>query len=509
MVPGPVKKKYRFKTKPYRHQFDALKRLLSQESGGALLMEPRTGKSKTTIDYLGALCLRDGLDRAIIFAPNRVLGTWVSEIGIHSPLNIKVTVWDAPARKAGPPPAVSGYYDLEVLLINYDAFGTPGKKTASGRPSKASGRYKTRSLLRKWIDGKPCAGILDESHKIKSPSGRVSNFVVSMSEDFKYRLILTGTPVTKAKRSHDVYMQWKFLNPERFSHVPSVKEFKSHYGRWIEKNGYPQYLGPKNLDEMHALMAKDAIIVRREDCFDLPPREDLVRFVRLKGASKRAYDEMAEEMITELESGTLAEASIKIVQNLRLGQITSGFVTDDQGDMVRFGFEKADELKTIMADLLEKDEHLVVAARWVPDLELIEAMGRDMGYKVYSVRGGLKRAESDANIINFRKATEPSLMVLQPSAAALGIDLSTASTMVWYSHTPSWVDFTQTCDRIALSRNSTTFIHLVAESTIDEGMLETLRLDGDLSKAVLNNPAAMLKGHTLTVDSSSKLKMVK
>ena len=100
-------------------------------------------------------------------------------------------------------------------------------------------------------------------------------------------------------------------------------------------------------------------------------------------------------------------------------------------------------------------------------------------------------------------------MVLQPSAAALGIDLSTASTMVWYSHTNSWVDFSQTCDRIALSRNSTTFIHLVAESSVDETTLETLRLDGDQAAIIMADPRKALKGRSLTVDSSSRIKMVK
>ena len=71
--------------------------------------------------------------------------------------------------------------------------------------------------------------MLDESHKIKSPSGKASNLLVSMHSDFKYRLILTGTPLTKAKRPFDIYMQWKFLNPERFAHVPTVAEFKEHW----------------------------------------------------------------------------------------------------------------------------------------------------------------------------------------------------------------------------------------------------------------------------------------
>src|SRR3546814_10797975 len=46
---------YRFKTRPYAHQKEALRQLISNGYGGALLMEPRTGKTKTTIDYMSML----------------------------------------------------------------------------------------------------------------------------------------------------------------------------------------------------------------------------------------------------------------------------------------------------------------------------------------------------------------------------------------------------------------------------------------------------------------------
>ena len=47
--------KYRWKTRPYRHQVAGVKKLLSTGWGGALLMAPRTGKTKTLIDYASIL----------------------------------------------------------------------------------------------------------------------------------------------------------------------------------------------------------------------------------------------------------------------------------------------------------------------------------------------------------------------------------------------------------------------------------------------------------------------
>lgn len=499
--------KYRFRTRPYAHQKAALRQLLKQQYGGALLMEPRTGKTKTAIDWLSILAQAGKLDRAVIICPARVMTTWLEEVHTHCPARVHVTVWDADARASGLQPPPQGY-DLSLLIVNYEAFATPGRTLKSGRRSKASGRYKHRQLILKWMQGKPAACIVDESHKIKSPSGKASNMIVSLQRSFPYRLILTGTPITKAKRAFDIYMQWNFLNPARFSHLPTFADFKNEYGRWTNKNGYPQFVGPRNIKDLHARIAKDAVIVRRDECFDLPPREDIVRFVELGTRTRKLYTELAEEMIAEIEEGVYGEASIKLVQNLRLAQLTSGFLTDTEGTMHRVGFEKLEAFQSILEDAVEEDQRLVAVARWKADLDAIEEAGRALDIPVYSIRGGVKRQDADAGRRAFQERDEASLMVLQPAAASLGIDLSTASTMVWFSHTPSWVDYSQACDRIALSRNSTTFYHLVARRSVDEVLLDVLHQDGDVGKAILTHPRELLNGHKLPLDRLNRLKGV-
>lgn len=497
---------YKFRTRPYKHQWRAIKRLLRQGYGGALLMEPRTGKTKTTIDWLSILYQQGKLKQAVIICPNRVMSTWVSEFHIHSPAPVHITVWDKDERKRGIPQYIPGV--LNVLILNYEAFGTPGRKLASGNRSKATGRFKTRAGIYKWISKNPgkVACVLDESHKIKSPSSKQANMIVSMQPNFPYRLILTGTPVTKAKRAFDIYMQWKFLNPDRFADLPTVQLFKSHYGRWISDNGFPQWVGPRNMNELRERMAQDGIIVRRGQCFDLPPREHVVRYVDLKDNTRRIYDKMAEEMVAEIEEGVYAEASIKLVQNLRLSQLTSGFIADEHRQIHRLGLEKAEALEELMLDRFELDEKLVVAARYKEDLNVIEAYGRGMKVPVFSIRGDVKRQESDAGLVKFREHDGAALMVVQPAAAALGIDLSTASHMIWYSHTPSWVNFSQTCDRIALSRTSTTFTHLVARHSVDEVMLSTLASDGDVARAIMTHPRELIDGRPLDLDASNRLR---
>lgn len=76
-------------------------------------------------------------------------------------------------------------------------------------------------------------------------------------------------------------------------------------------------------------------------------------------------------------------------------------------------------------------------------------------------------------------------MLIQPQAASLGIDLSTASTMIWYSLTNSFVDWSQACDRIALSSKATSFIYLLATNTVDWDAYEALLGDKDLAETML------------------------
>lgn len=454
-------------------------------------MEPRTGKTKVAIDYLSILAAAGKIDRAVVVAPARVLDVWIEQFHEHCPLRYHIILWDKDARKH-PLPRVSSVYQLSILLVNYEAFGTPGKKLQSGRRSKSTGRFANRAAIVRWLDGQPAAGVLDESHKIKSPSGRASTMVVSMRPLFDYRLILTGTPVTKAKRTFDLYMQWKFLNPERFADWPTVDEFKNHFGRWTHRNGFPQFLRPRNTAQLNKLLLEDSFIVKREDCLDLPPKmPDVFRPVQLAERTEDVYRTLAEEMVVRLMEGDrehLIEASIPLVLALRLTQVTGGFTKTVDGEVLPLGGEKLLVLDEIFDEAVDNEDKLVVAARFRAELDAIEELAKRKGLPYYSIRGGITRAESAENVRRFREAEGAAVVIMNPQAGGVGIDLSTAAHFVWYSLPVSWVDYTQSCDRIALSKTSRTYTYILAKHTIDEFLYDTLQQDGDVAKAIMKNP---------------------
>lgn len=487
---------YRFKKRPYKHQKQALRKLIQNGFGGALLMEPRTGKTKTAIDYVSILAQKGKIDRVVIICPPRVMDVWVQEFHDNCPLHYHITVWDKNERRRGKlEPPRSHLYQLSILLVNYEAFAVPGRKLRSGRRSKASGRFSFKKQITSWLEEAPAACILDESHKIKSPSGKASTMVVGMAPLFDYRLILTGTPVTKAKRTFDIWMQWEFLNPARFEEFPTATDFKNNYGKWTNRNGYPQFLGLRNQDDLVERIHQDAFSITRAECYDLPPKTETIIKVPLT-TSGPVYDQMAEEMVAEIEEGEmthLTEASIPLVLAVRLSQITGGFAKTTEGHTLAVGNEKLTALAELLNEAIDNDEKVVICGRFRADLDAIMVLCVQKGIPIYAIRGGLTRQEVTANIAGFKKCPGVAAAVINPRAGGVGIDLSSAAHMIWYSLTSSWVDFTQCCDRIALSPSATTYTYLLAENTVDELLYDTLQDDGDIGRAILKDPRKVLR----------------
>lgn len=263
--------KYRYKTRPYKHQVAALKKLLKNGWGGALLMEPRTGKTKVAIDYIGILHQSFGVNRVLMVGPVVAIEVWKRELEKNLPFKYRLTVWDSKGRKTQELPPY-GKDILDIVLMNYDAFSTPGQfrvhrsgpkkgqyiTDAEGnklRSKSTGGRYTMKKKIQRW---QPQLIILDESHRIKSPSAKKSTAMHSLSDIAEYRLILTGTVVTKSKRLFDVYSQWKFLNPERFGNL-TFSQFKHRYGRWVPKQGYEMYAGSRNEKHLHSIDRKSVV----------------------------------------------------------------------------------------------------------------------------------------------------------------------------------------------------------------------------------------------------------
>ena len=480
---------------------------------GAILMEPRTGKTKVAIDFVSMAHHVGQCNRVLVVCPAAILDVWVAEIAMHCPYKYTVTIWDKKGRKKVDLPRF-GRDCLDFVLINYDAFSTPGRVTRilTDESGKRAGvkRSRTRGgrfdMKRAFLAWQPQAILLDESHRIKSVTARKSKVLHALGSVAPIRIIMTGTAVTKKKRVFDLYSQWKFLNPASpLLHGPdgeplTLKEFKQRFGVWTERNGYPQWLRERNPKTLHKLVHEESFAVAREECFDLPDNypDQIIRVPLEESAS--VYDQMAEEMVAMIKSGEVTQASIKLVQNLRFAQITSGLAKTDptfeypDGRTVLIGSEKLRVLQDLLIDLIENEEKVVICARFRADIQRIQKLTQKLKLPSFVLYGGQKREERTTAIRRFKEHQGAAAFIMNPQAGSMGIDLRAASTMIWYSMINSFVDYTQSRDRIALSGNANRFIFLLAEGTYDELQYDTLGDDDALVKLMMSSPEKLRRG---------------
>lgn len=461
---------YRAKTRPYAHQREALRKLLRNGYGGALLMEPRTGKTKTCIDWVGILrsLPSRGLDVAVVFAPAPVLPVWEQELKIHCSVPYDVLLWSAEARskKVVPKPGNK----LLWVLVNYEALSAGGRVTKSGNESTRAGRGWVKNTLKKLCTRYHTAIILDESHRIKSCSSKAAIALFTLGSKAEYRLIMSGTPITKHNRLDDIYSQWKFLNPKRFMDVPTKMGFLYRYSNPINNSyGYSQFEGIRNREELYKRMMEDSYTVTRDECYDLPERTYINIPVSLSPYSREIYDTIKSSGVWEGTTATHILARLT-----ELTKITGGHTGESWRQI---GSEKLVALRDIIEEHKNERSPLVVAARYRAEIAKIQELCRELGVPCMTIQGG---SDTAAELERWRSLSDCRVMTLQPQSGSLGIDLREADHLVWYSLVYQWTDYSQTCDRIALCERPTTITHLLAQDTVDWDIVRILQEDGDV-----------------------------
>jgi len=458
--------RYKFKTKPYEHQREALVRALQQKHYGAL-WEPRTGKSKFIVDWSSILWFQGKIKRVLIVCPLSVVGVWEDEYETHCPVPYMVRTLHKTDRKVK---RASG--KLTILVVNYDL------------------AWRRREIIKRFD---PHMVVVDESHRIKKPSARRSWYIRSLNQ-VPYRAILTGTPTPKSYL--DVYGQWVFLNPKQFG--TNIDEFKARYIRFGGYMGY-QVRGYRNFDELKEKVDADAEVVLRKDVMDVPAELRQRVPVELEPEAWEVYEKMAYELFLELQGGDTSDAKNVAVKLLRLQQITGGWIKSDEGNIHQVSAAKITTLQDRLLDLWESDEPVVVFARFKPELDAITAVGTRHRVPTYVVRGGVGREERDKARRKFQASKGGSLFLGQIQASGLGIPLHRSHEVIFYSTTLAYDDYKQAFDRTqgpGQLSDTIRYQSLVARKTVDLDIYANLQRKED-TQSLLMTP----KGRTAMIRS--------
>jgi len=468
---------YIFKTKPYEHQFKALKKSWNKEFYG-LFMEMGTGKSKVLIDEIASLYLRGKITAALIIAPKGVYRNWErGELPTHMPDQVPtlVAAWKAPSEmskkdKEDLKNILIPNGKLRILLMNVEAFSsTKGTKYA------AQFLHKSNTLM-----------AVDESTTIKTPSASRTKNVLRVGKLAKYRRIMTGSPVTK--NPLDIFSQLEFLSPTILRQ--NYWAFRSRYAIMRNVNFGPRstqlIVGFQRLPELNRIVEHHSYRVLKEDCLDLPDKVYEKRFVSLTPEQVKAYEEMRRFNMTELEGETMTSLS-SLTALIRLHQISCGHVTLDSGETKALKSNRMNELLNVLDEVEGK---VIIWASYRFDLKHIEeTLKNKFGEEsTASYFGDTKDKDRQDIVERFQdKNSKLKYFVGNPSTGGYGLTLTAAHTVIYYSNTYDLEKRMQSEDRAHRigQVNKVTYIDLISEGTIDEKIVQSLRSKIDIASAVM------------------------
>ncbi len=454
---------------PYRHQVRAYNLGLVLQAFAAF-MDMGSGKSLTMVAVTGRRYLDGKIRRVLIVAPTSVCAVWPAEYDRFAafPHRVTLLLGDRGKRVKAlntlttpvPPGAVD---PLRVAVINYESTWRLEKEL------KAFGA----DMI-----------VCDESQRIKGHATNQSKAMHALGKTAKYRTILSGTPMQNDPR--DFWSQYMFLAPQILG--PNFYAFQRHY-TIMGGPGNHMMLGTRNMDELTRKVHSIAYRVTKAECLDLPPKTFETLTVPLPPRAMAQYLRIKKESYLQLEHGEVTANNV-LVRLLRLQQITGGFLTDDDGNRQQVSTAKLDALADILADhVQERGNKLVIFARFIAELEAIEALVAKLGIVSVSIRGEVPVKQRGALVRQFQEDPACKVFIGQIDAAAEGITLTAADTVVYYSVNWNLSKYQQSQDRIHRigQANQCTYIHLVAPGTIDEQILAALQRKEDLARSITDN----------------------
>ena len=403
----------------------------------------------------------------LIVAPLSILGVWEEEFQKFAAFPYALAVLSgSSAKKLDTLRHMTGTA-LQVVVVNYES------------------AWRLEKALTAWH---PDLIIADEGHKIKTHNIAASKAMHRMGAKASYRLLLTGTVITN--KAIDVFSQYKFLNPAIYGN--SFYAFRNRYFDMVGYGNHTPVLKKSMEGELTEKLHSISYRATKAECLDLPETTDILRQVELEPAALRIYKGLVKESYAELADGGQGAPAVTatniLTRLLRLSQLTGGFLGSDESAAVeQVSAAKLSALEDILDATLAEGQKLVLIARFIPEIKAICKLLDKRGLRYSCITGAVRNR--DEQVSQFQSNPEVMAFVGQIATAGLGITLTAASTMVFYSLDYSMSNYEQTKARIHRvgQRMPCTYLYLVAKGTVDEKVLRALRTKADLAKTLVDD----------------------
>ena len=488
-VPEP-----RMRTEPYRHQLEEYTDHYA-DAQRALIWQMRTGKTKVILDSACRLFLEGKIDTLLIVAPNGVHENWIDkEVPKHMWASVQYATWYWDTELKNDNSHIQHLQNICIPnILSIVAFSSA---TLASQPlaKKFLVMVQTRS-------NKGVMLAFDEATDFRSPGSKRTKWARAFSKKpiVKYKRLLTGTPLLNSILHG--YSQLELLQPKFFNYS-TYDAFKTRYADYeVVRGGYPKLMGYKNLDEFKEKLDTVASFLSREDCPDLTNINYLVQPIKLHPLQKKAIEILVAKAKDKVQyiPGTDLFAMITEIKKcfIKEQQIVSGFIgIKDEFDQVKYTrlvpHKENPKLRMLVEHIRYTEEPIIVWCQFRYDIRLICNLLHAMNISYAHYYGETTQADK-RNIRKTFNDGKIKVLVGQPQSAGLGLDLSIASKIIWYSHTYNAIVREQANERATNMTKANIELIDFEAPPIDKAILKALSLKKNISEYIAeSDPAELL-----------------
>jgi len=457
---------------------------------------------------------------ALIVCPNSLKRNWEREIKRWLPeANPFVIQGSAAKRRVQINEAAEA--DNAIIIVNIEAMKLHSRlssygstrlkrcmecetKTQPGTPDLKESACEVHEKELNRIPFRVC--VLDEAHRVKDPNALQTRAIwnVFHGPTVEYRWALTGTPV--ANHPGDLWSIMHAVDPLTW---PAKSAFIDRYAQLEYSHFGPMQivgLNQEHKEEFFKILDPHFRRMIKADVLkQLPDKVFMRRDVEMSPKQAKAYKDIAEQLVTVLEDGTVLVANGNLAGATRLLQFASAYCEVDKGETPEDPAtwlvsltdtpksSKIDELMSIIED--NPDKPLVIAAEHRQLIDLAATRLADAGIPFARVTGGVSADERDAAVQAFQDG-KIDYILFTYKAGGVGLNLTRADTMVRLQRSWSLVDNNQGVDRIhrigSEVHDKVTIIDLVAAGTIEETQLERLYEKAERLEEIVRDRAKLL-----------------
>ncbi len=292
--------------------------------------------------------------------------------------------------------------------------------------------------------------IFDEAHYIKNPTSQRGKAAAKLAKQSSHFVLLTATPASNGWE--DTYNYFIM-----FGYFKSKKEMNDRYAKWgtmyLGNRRIPKIEGWINEDQLHDKYHSFTVSISKDEALDLPPLifED-VKFMRSSD-----YDKVAKQRVLGAEE---FDTPSKLAHGLRYYA--------NQKDKLDYAEMLCEGTENNIVIFYYYQKEIDALKKKIKNKQFFEVNGKDSHLPSKSSWSELK------NSVTF----------VQYMAGSAGIELQYANTVIFYTPTYSYQDYSQALGRAYRNGQpkKVTVYRFITQRTIEQAVYESLENKQDFSE---------------------------